>query len=285
MTKRAPKHETIDVDSIPSKMLGVILPGNSRAELKEFEVPVPGHGEILIQTKASTICGSDMRCVFFKHEGEGQEAYQSGTVCGHEPAGVVAKCGPGTKHFKVGDRVLVYHISGCGICPDCRQGFMISCSNDKYRKSYGFQRNGGMAPFILTEEKDLITLPDQLSFVDGAQIACGYGTVYEGLERIGISGNDAVLVVGLGPVGLAALQISKALGARQLIGIDSKIERVQLAQRLGLLNHGLLAGSDNVDQVRALTDGKGCEKTVDCTGNNLGRQTCIEAARQWGKIW
>jgi D-arabinose 1-dehydrogenase-like Zn-dependent alcohol dehydrogenase len=53
----------------------------------------------------------------------------------------------------ISDRVIIYHISGCGLCKDCRQGFMISCSNDNYRKSYGFQRNGGMAPFVLAEEK------------------------------------------------------------------------------------------------------------------------------------
>jgi threonine dehydrogenase-like Zn-dependent dehydrogenase len=162
---------------------------------------------------------------------------------------------------------------------------MISCTNDKYRKSYGFQRNGGMAPYILAEEKDLISLPNELSFTDGAQIACGYGTVYEGLERIGINGNDVLLVTGLGPVGLAALQLAKALGARKLIGIDTKQERVDLAKKLGLLDEGFVAGKDNVNQVRALTNGKGCEKTMDCSGSKIGRQVCIESARQWGKIW
>ena len=72
----------------------------------------------------------------------------TGTICGHEPAGVVTLVN-NTKQFKPGDRVIVYHISGCGICRDCRQGYMISCQNDKYRKSYGFQRNGGMSEYIL----------------------------------------------------------------------------------------------------------------------------------------
>jgi threonine dehydrogenase-like Zn-dependent dehydrogenase len=100
------------------------------------------------------------------------------------------------------------------------------------------------------------------------------------LERIGISGNDAVLVVGLGPVGLAALQLSKAMGARKLIGIDTQQARLDLASKLGLVDESFLAGSDNVKQVLAATSGKGCEKTVDCSGNHLGRKTCIDAATQ-----
>ena len=97
---------------------------------------------------------------------------------------------------------------------------MISCSSPS-RAAYGWQRDGGMAPYILAEEKDCVLLPDELSYTDGAQVACGFGTVYEGLEKIGVSGNDQVLVVGLGPVGLAALMLAKALGATKLVGVDT----------------------------------------------------------------
>ena len=70
-----------------------------------------------------------------------------------------------------------------------------------------------MAQYILADEKDLIALPDELTYKDGAQVACGFGTVYEAIEKVGVSGNDAVLVTGLGPVGLATLMLAKALGA------------------------------------------------------------------------
>ena len=66
-------------------MKGAILPGNSTVELKDFEVPVPGHGQVLIQTKASTICGSDIRCIYKEHTGKGPEGYIPGMVAGHEP--------------------------------------------------------------------------------------------------------------------------------------------------------------------------------------------------------
>ena len=71
-----------------------------------------------------------------------------------------------------------------------------------------------MADFLLAEEKDLIHLPDELSYADGAQVACGFGTVYEGLRKIGISGDDDVLITGLGPVGLATGALCRKLGAQ-----------------------------------------------------------------------
>lgn len=160
---------------------------------------------------------------------------------------------------------------------------MISCTSP-YRAAYGWQRDGGMAPFIVADEKDLVLLPDELTYVDGAQVACGFGTVYEGLEKIGISGNDAVLVVGLGPVGLASLMLAKAMGANLLIGIDTVEERLTLAKDLGLVDHVLLAGPNNVADIRALTDGNGVERAVDASGSDKGRLTAIQATRKWGKI-
>jgi D-arabinose 1-dehydrogenase-like Zn-dependent alcohol dehydrogenase len=108
-----------------------------------------------------------------------------------------------------------------------------------------------MAPYIFAEEKDLVALPDELTYTDGAQVACGFGTAYEGLEKIGISGNDAVLVVGLGPVGLTALMLAKAMGANKLIGVDVVDERLEVAQKLGLADHVLKAGADNVEAIRS----------------------------------
>ena len=187
---------------ISKTMRAAVLPGNSTVEFKELAVPEPGYGEVLVKMKSSTICGSDIRAIYHEHLGKGPEGYQ-GVAAGHEPCGQIVACGPGLRRFKDRDRVVVYHISGCGVCNDCRRGYMISCTSDKYRKAYGWQRDGGMAEYMLAEEKDLVLLPDELTYTDGAQIACGFGTVYEGIEKIGISGNDTVLVTGLGPVGLA----------------------------------------------------------------------------------
>lgn len=264
-------------------MQGAYLPGNSTTEMREVPIPEPGHGEVLLRMKASTICGSDIRCIYHEHLGKGPEGYQ-GVVAGHEPAGQIVKTGPGCRRFRDGDRVIVYHISGCGVCNDCRRGYMISCSSVEYRRAYGWQRDGGMADYLLAEEKDLIALPEQFTYADGAQVACGFGTVYEGLKKIGIAGDDAVLITGLGPVGLATAALCRKLGADKIIGIEAIPDRVKLAESLGLFDAVLAAGKDNVSQVRDLTGGRGVERAVDCSANAAARATAIRATRQWGKI-
>jgi len=264
------------------KMIGAILPGNSTVELKEFDIPVPGYGQVLIRMKSSTICGSDIRAIYREHLGKGPEAYQN-KIAGHEPCGQIESVGPGMRRFKKGDRVIIYHISGCGICHDCRKGFMISCKSP-LRAAYGWQRDGGMAPYILADEKDLVALPDELTYTDGAQCACGFGTVYEGLEKIGISGDDTVLVVGLGPVGLAALMLAKAMGAKQLIGIEKMQERIDVAKKLKLANYIFEPSPKTEEEIKKVTHGKGPEKAVDCSGNDKGRELAIKVTREWGKI-
>jgi threonine dehydrogenase-like Zn-dependent dehydrogenase len=265
-------------------MKGAILPGNSTTVLKDFSIPQPGHGEVLIKMKSSTICGSDIRCIYHEHLGKGPEGYQPGMIAGHEPCGQIVECGPGCRRFTTRDRVIIYHISGCGVCNDCRRGYMISCTSEKYRRAYGWQRDGGMAEYLLAEEKDLVFLPDELTYSDGAQVACGFGTVYEGLEKIGFCGNDAVLITGLGPVGLATAMLCKALGATKIIGSEAIAERIKIAQGLNLFDVVLKAGPDNVRQVKDLTGGMGVEKAVDCSANDKARLACIQATRKWGKI-
>ncbi len=265
------------------KMTGAILPGNSTVEMREFDIQKPGYGQVLIETKATTICGSDIRCIYREHLGKGPEGYIPGMVAGHEPCGIICEEGEGLKRFKKGDRVVVYHISGCGVCNDCRRGYYISCKSI-HRKAYGWQRNGGMAPYILADEKDLIALPDELTYKDGAQVACGFGTVYEAIEKIGVSGNDAVLVVGLGPVGLAALMLAKAMGANNLIGVEFNDYRIELAKSLGLVNHVFKPGEDTLDKILAVTGGHGVERSIDASANDSGRNLAIRATREWGKI-
>jgi threonine dehydrogenase-like Zn-dependent dehydrogenase len=268
---------------MPETMRAAFLPGNSTVEIKDVPVPKPGHGEVLIAVKASTICGSDIRAIYHEHLGKGPEGYQ-GVIAGHEPSGQIVEAGPGCRSFKVGDRVIVYHISGCGVCNDCRRGYMISCTSPEYRRAYGWQRDGGMAEYLLAEEKDLIHLPDSLTYLDGAQVACGFGTVYEALQKVEIDGNHAVLVSGLGPVGLGACALCKKLGAERIIGIDTSSERGELALRLGICDSVLAAGADNVARVRELTGGHGVERAVECSGNAEARATAIRATRKWGKI-
>ncbi|HUX14514.1 MAG TPA: zinc-binding dehydrogenase [Spirochaetia bacterium] len=263
-------------------MKGARLPGNSTVEMKEFRVPDPGHGEVLVKMKSSTICGSDIRAIYREHLGKGPEGYQN-VIAGHEPCGQVVATGAGMRRFKTGDRVIVYHISGCGVCNDCRRGYMISCSSP-LRAAYGWQRDGGMAEYLLAEEKDLVLLPDNLSYTDGAQVACGFGTVYEALSKIGISGTDRVLITGLGPVGLATAMLARALGAGKIIGTDISESRAALARKLGLVDAALVGPAASVEAVLKLTGGKGVERSIDCSGNDAARQLAVRSTREWGKV-
>jgi threonine dehydrogenase-like Zn-dependent dehydrogenase len=263
-------------------MKGAYLPGNSTVVFKDVPIPQPGHGQVLVKMKASTICGSDIRAIYREHVGKGPEGYQ-GVIAGHEPCGQVVEEGPGIRRFKKGSRVVVYHISGCGVCHDCRRGYMISCSSP-LRAAYGWQRDGGMAEYILCDEKDLVELPDSLSYTDGAQVACGFGTVYEAIHKVGVSGSDSVLVVGLGPVGLATLMLCRAMGAQKLYGIEGNPVRIELAKKLGLADTVLSPADTNVAEIKDLTGGHGVERAFDSSGSDPGRVTAIRATRQWGKI-
>ncbi len=264
-----------------AKMRGVVLPGNSTVEFREYDIPEPGHGQVLLKMKASTICGSDIRAIYREHLGKGPEAYQ-GVIAGHEPCGQIEKVGPGCKRFKEGDRVILYHISGCGVCHDCRLGYQISCSAPQ-RAAYGWQRDGGMADYCLADEMDCVALPDELSYADGACVACGFGTCYEAIKRINVSGDDLALVVGLGPMGLASLMLARARGATKCIGVDVVDDRIELTEKLGLADVVIKADADALDKIKAETKGRGCEVSIDCSGNPQGRLLSIQGTRQWGR--
>ena len=263
------------------KMTGVLLPGNRQIEFKEFDVPEPGHGQVLLKMKASSICGSDIRAIYREHLGHGPEAYQ-GVIGGHEPCGQIVAVGPGCKRFEVGDRVILYHISGCGVCNDCREGYMISCTSPA-RAAHGWQRDGGHADYCLAEETVCVALPDELSYVDGALVACGFGTAYEALNRVGVSGQDRVLITGVGPVGMAAGLLAKAMGATQVIGADISQERLDFSLEIGAIDEGIIAGEGAIEQIEALTQGVGCEVSVDCSGSPQGRLLALQGTRRWGR--
>lgn len=262
-------------------MRGVVLPGNRTVEVREFPVPEPGHGQVLLAMKASAICGSDLRAIYREHLGKGPEAYQ-GVIAGHEPAGQVVRVGPGCRRLREGDRVAVYHIAGCGVCEECRHGYFINCFSPQ-RAAYGWQRDGGHADYLLAEENTCIPLPDTLTDVDGALVSCGFGTAYEALTRIGLSGADCLFITGLGPVGLGAAMLGRALGAHTILGCDVVPERVALARRLGLVDHAFPVDGDTLARVMEATGGRGCEGTIDCSGAASGRLLALQATRTWGR--
>jgi threonine dehydrogenase-like Zn-dependent dehydrogenase len=257
---------------------GAYLPGGRTVELRTVADPSPGHGQVVLAMRASTICGSDLRAIYREHLGTGPEAYR-GVIGGHEPCGEVVAVGPDVRRVRVGDRVVVYHISGCGQCEECRRGYQISCRGPG-RAAYGWQRDGGHADLLLAEERDLLPLPDGLTFLDGACVACGFGTAYEGLCRVDVSGRDQVLVTGLGPVGLAAGLLAKAMGAWRVVGTDPSAGRRDLARRLGAVD----AAEAGTDEELGDLVGEGADAAVDCSGSGEGQLTALRHTRRWGRV-
>jgi threonine dehydrogenase-like Zn-dependent dehydrogenase len=266
---------------VAANMQGVVLPGDSTVEPVSREVPEPGHGQVLLSMKASSICGSDIRAIYREHLGRGPEAYQ-GVIAGHEPCGQVVAVGPGCRRLTVGDRVVVYHIAGCGACAECRRGYLIGCT-DPSRAAYGWQRDGGHAEYLLAEERTCLPLSDSLTYVDGALVSCGFGTAYEALLRLDVSGRDTLLITGLGPVGLASAMLARAMGTPFIVGTDVAPERLSLARNLGLVDHAVSADPETLSELQDLTAGNGFTATLDCSGSSAGRHVAVAGAATWGR--
>ncbi|KAI8578504.1 hypothetical protein K450DRAFT_247201 [Umbelopsis ramanniana AG] len=261
----------------PEKRLGVVMLGKCNLEVRLFDIPSPGYGQVRMKVKASTLCGSDLNLIYRKESWKDGPGKYCGVVAGHEPCGEIDQLGDGCDGFEVGDRCIVYHINGCGVCQDCRMGWHISCTGTK-RKAYGYQRDGGHSDYIIADIQNLVKMPKFLTFVDGAMVACGVGTAYAACLRAQVSGRDRVLITGLGPVGLCIALIARASGA-EVYGVELMSERRQQA-----IAHNITLIESNTEAAMKATDGKGFEVCFDASGNSQARHFCLEAARRWGRV-
>jgi threonine dehydrogenase-like Zn-dependent dehydrogenase len=129
----------------------------------------------------------------------------------------------------------------------------------------------------------LVPLPDELSFEVGAAVSCGTGTAYSALKRIGLSGRETIAIFGQGPVGLAATQLAKAMGAR-VIALDVGERRLAMAKELGA---DVTIDPNKEDPVQAINDethGEGAELTMDCSGNPEARLAAVRSTGTWGTV-
>ena len=177
-------------------MLGVVFKGGRRIALERFPDPTPGPQQVVVEIKASGMCGSDLHA-YRKATGKSDKI-----IGGHEPSGVIAALGPGVAGgaVRVGARVMVHHYHGCTTCEHCRSGWAQLCTNDE-TEIYGVNRNGAHARYMLVPADTLVPLDDRLSFAAGAAISCGTGTAWGALKRMGLSGRDTIAIFGQGPVG------------------------------------------------------------------------------------
>lgn len=260
------------VDSSGDRMLAATFPGDSTVALDWRPVPTPGPGQLVIETGASAICASDLRNAYHGWLDRGERSY-TGCIGGHEFAGRIVLTGPGVRDLRPGQLVMVYHVAGCGQCEVCRTGYLIHCRSP-YRRAHGNQRDGGHAPYVLVDAVTAVAAPDGFSATDASLLGCGFGTAYEGLNMIDMTGRDEVLVVGLGPVGLASAMVARGLGARRVVGAETSQGRRIWAERLGLFD----AVTDPADvPYNAFT------ASVDASGAASGRLLAVRALRSWGR--
>jgi threonine dehydrogenase-like Zn-dependent dehydrogenase len=263
-------------------MRGAVFLGNRKVEVRSFPDPTPGPGEVVIQMKASGMCGSDLK--FYRSApGEAQAALGLGNLSepfigGHEPCGVVAARGPGVseKEAPIGQRVMDHHYAGCGVCKHCRVGWSQLCRAGI--TVYGVTAHGGHAEYLKVPVRTLVPLPDELSFIEGAAVSCGTGTAYGALRRMHLAGGSTLAVFGQGPVGLSATVLGAKMGAR-VIAIEKNAERRALAKRFGADT-----ALESEKEIPELTRGEGVDLALDTTGAAAARLAAIRSAKTWGTV-
>lgn len=260
------------------KMIGASLPGDHTTELYEHEIPEATGRKVLVEVKAATLCGSDKNLLY---KGAFPLIRPRTQIAGHEGAGIVAETGEGCEYFHKGDRVIVYHAAGCGFCSYCRRGMYNLCVNSS--GTYGFHKNGVLARYVLADEKDLISLPAEISFEDAAALACSFSSGYSAVKKAHVSGLDAVFVAGLGPVGLGILMNAKAMGANLLIASCDNEYRRDLAVQIGAADV-VCTPDQAVETVMRFTEGRGVEKSFDASGTAEGRNTSLAVLRKYGLV-
>ena len=268
-------------------MHGIVFMGDRKLELQTFEDPTPGPGEVVLEIKASGMCGSDLK--FYRSpQGEAMKAlgFSAGAVviAGHEPCGVVVAVGANvnSKQARIGQRVMVHHYRGCGACPHCSTGWQQLCV-EGVAEVYGVTGNGAHARYMKCPANTIVALPDELSFETGAAIACGTGTAWGALHRLELKGDQTIAIFGQGPVGLSTTQLASALGAR-VIALDVSPARLARAKEFGATDVINPMETDPVAAIRELTDGLGAHATLDASSSPDARRQAVQSVRTWGKV-
>ncbi len=216
--------------------------------LELCDVPVPriGAGEILVRVRAAGICHSDA------HYRAGRSRVDPlPLTLGHEVAGVIEEIGAGVDGVKTGDRVCLHYNICCAVCDACRQG------NDQFCPKclmIGHYTDGGFAEYIAVPARNAIPLPTEIPFEEGATLMCASATSYHALRKGRLKAGEAVAVFGVGGLGISAIQIARAFGARTVYAVDISEKKLAAAKRLGAI--AIHAGkADAVAEIRERTGG------------------------------
>jgi alcohol dehydrogenase len=241
------------------------------APLRVTSVPLPACpvDGVVLDVAATGVCRSDW------HAWRGHEAVPLPHIPGHEFAGTVSSVGPAVRHFAVGDRVTSPFVNGCGRCPWCAAGQAQVCPN---QTQPGFTHPGSFAEQVVVRAADLnlVRLPDEIDFVSAAALGCRFATAFRALTgHGGLEPGSWVAVFGGGGVGLSAVMIAVALGARVVVVDPSAASRAR-ATELGAVT------AADVDSVREITGG-GARVSLDAYGSAGTADASIRALRRQGR--
>ena len=241
--------------------------------VEELPRPKPGPGEVLVKVRACGVCGTDVKTWGGKKTG-----IKLPLVMGHEIAGEVVEVGTGIDDIEVGARGAVHFYITCGQCIFCRTNRETICLYPVGR--FGFNVDGGFAEYLAAPARNFIPIPDSLPFVNAAILCDAIATTYRALSKASIEPGEYVLVMGLGGLGIHAIQIARAMGAN-VIGADIDPAKLEIARQLGFDRLVQFEpGDDFVENVRKLAAGNSVSvimetvsipATVDADLKLLGR--------------
>ena len=239
--------------------------------------PTPATDGVVVQVMASGVCRSDW------HGWMGHDAdIELPHVPGHELAGVVAAVGADVTRWKVGDRVTVPFVGGCGHCPECHAGHQQVCEQ---QFQPGFTHWGSFAEYVGIGYADLnlVRLPDDLDFTTAASLGCRFVTAFRAVVDQGkTTAGQWVAVHGCGGVGLSAIMIANAIGAN-VVAIDISDSALELARSVGAVaTVNASRESDVVEAVKAITQG-GAHVSLDALGHPTTCFNSISNLRRRGK--
>ncbi|GAA5160534.1 zinc-dependent alcohol dehydrogenase family protein [Ornithinimicrobium tianjinense] len=250
------------------------------------EVPDPTLQEptdAVVKIETTTICGTDLHIL----KGD-VPAVTDGRILGHEGVGVVTEVGDAVSRVKVGDRVIISCISKCMECDYCREGLTSHCETlGGIGWIFGHLIDGTQAEYVRVPFADngLIPLPEGVTPEQGTMLSDILPTGFEIGVRYGdVSEGDVVLVVGAGPVGLAAVMTARSSGAAKVIAVDGNAFRLEAARDFGATDT-VLAGPEALEQVRALgRKGAGVDVAIEAVGLPETFAMCLDAIRPGGRV-
>lgn len=236
--------------------------------------------DVVVRITTTTICGTDLHIL----KGDVPDT-PAGTILGHEAVGVVEEVGPGVRNLRKGDRVIIPAITACGTCDYCKRGMYSHCVKGGWILGHtinGLQAQYARVPFADTS---LYKVPDGLRDEDVLFLTDILPTAYEcGVLNGNVKPGDTVVVVGAGPVGLAAVMLSRLYSPALVIAVDLDARRLERARRLGADVTVQNDREDPVDVVRRHTKGRGADVVIEAVGIPATFELCTELVAPGGRI-